>query len=153
MQEIRTARQIGAAVRNRRKELSITQQHLADAANVSRGFVNRLEKGAATAVYPDKLIDVLSTVGLSLYVTDAASSPSENNALHAQGEAARESNEAPQAASKPSLSKLAMKTQNKEHKATQATPKSLKGLQIDAALLKPRTRNDASKAKEESGCA
>lgn len=66
MEQIQRARQIGMVVRDERTQQGMTQQQLADVAGVSRGFVARLEKGAATAIYPEKLLDVLHALGLSL---------------------------------------------------------------------------------------
>ena len=73
MTAITTPRQIGAAVRDQRRQLGMTQQQLADAAGVSRGFVARLDKGAATAIYPQKLIDVLGAVGMAISLVGAPS--------------------------------------------------------------------------------
>lgn len=66
MSEIATPRQIGAVIREERQRKGLTQQQLADRAGVSRGFVNRLEKGSAAAVYPEKLFAVLSALGLRM---------------------------------------------------------------------------------------
>ena len=68
MEQIQRARQIGANVRDERVRQGLTQQQLADVAGVSRGFIARLEKGAATAIYPEKLLDVLHALGLSLFL-------------------------------------------------------------------------------------
>lgn len=68
MKKITSARQIGQVIRKKRTALGLSQQQLADAAHVSRGFINRIEKGASTAVYPDKLLDVLKALSLSLLV-------------------------------------------------------------------------------------
>lgn len=72
MTRITLPRQIGLVVREKRESLALTQQQLADAANVSRGFINRIEKGAAAAVYPAKLLTVLDALDLALYIEDAA---------------------------------------------------------------------------------
>lgn len=71
MIQIETARQIGAAVRKERKRQGLTQQQLANVADVSRALISRLEKGAATALYPEKLLAVLDAVGLSLFIGDS----------------------------------------------------------------------------------
>lgn len=63
---IEIPRMIGQATKARREELGLTQQQLADAAGVSRPFINRLEKGAATAIYPEKLFSVLDTLGITM---------------------------------------------------------------------------------------
>ena len=70
MKRITLARQIGLVVRQKRQKLKMTQQQLADAAEVSRGFISRLEKGVSVAVYPQKLLDVLEVLDLSLWVDD-----------------------------------------------------------------------------------
>lgn len=66
---IEIPRMIGQVVRRRRDELGATQQELADASGVSRGFVNRLEAGTATSVYPEKLLAVLDALGISMRLT------------------------------------------------------------------------------------
>ncbi|WP_288219987.1 helix-turn-helix domain-containing protein [uncultured Adlercreutzia sp.] len=71
MERIRTARQIGQTIREKRLQQGLTQQELADASHVSRSLIVRLEKGTATALYPEKLIDVLSALGLHLVLVDA----------------------------------------------------------------------------------
>lgn len=70
MKQIVLARQIGLVVRRKRQKLGMTQQQLADAAGVSRGFIIRLEKGVSVAVYPEKLLEVLAELDLSLWVAD-----------------------------------------------------------------------------------
>ncbi len=71
MTRITLPRQIGLVIREKRESLALTQQQLADAANVSRGFINRIEKGAAAAVYPAKLLAVLDALDLALCIEDA----------------------------------------------------------------------------------
>ncbi len=71
MESIRTSRQIGGTIRKKRLQLGLTQQELADAAQVSRSLIVRLEKGTATSLYPEKLIAVLHRLGLSLVLVDS----------------------------------------------------------------------------------
>lgn len=54
-------KQIGEAIRNRRKELSITQPHLAELAEVSTNTLYKIERGQANpSLYIlSKLVDVL----------------------------------------------------------------------------------------------
>lgn len=78
MAKIETARQIGAIIRSERSRQKLTQQQLADAADVSRALISRLEKGAATALYPEKLLAVLRALGLSLFVE------TDDTTIHAQ---------------------------------------------------------------------
>lgn len=76
MESIRTARQIGHVIREKRLQQGLTQQELADASHVSRSLIVRLEKGTATALYPEKLIGILGTLGLHLaLVSDQDDNP------------------------------------------------------------------------------
>ena len=59
---IRSARDFGAAIRNRRKQLGYTQGELAD---VGIMFVSQLENGKPTAQL-DKAIRVANMVGLDI---------------------------------------------------------------------------------------
>ena len=63
------ARNLGQAVRGRRKSLSLTQQQLADHAGVGVAFLYDLEQGKS-GVRLDKVLDVLRTLGLELSVMD-----------------------------------------------------------------------------------
>jgi y4mF family transcriptional regulator len=53
------------AIRDRRKALRLTQDHLADLAGCSPRFVRALE-GGKQSVRLDKLLDVLDVLGLEL---------------------------------------------------------------------------------------
>lgn len=58
----------GAALRTRRKALGLTQEDLADLADVSLRFVHELEHGKQT-VQLDKLLAVLNALGWHLAIT------------------------------------------------------------------------------------
>jgi y4mF family transcriptional regulator len=58
---------LAAEVRARRKTLGLTQTELADLAGTSVRFVHTLENAKGT-VRLDKVLDVLSVVGLELHV-------------------------------------------------------------------------------------
>lgn len=76
MESIRTVRQIGQVIREKRLRQGLTQQELADASHVSRSLIVRLEKGTATALYPEKLIGILGALGLHLaLVSDQNENP------------------------------------------------------------------------------
>lgn len=57
--------EIGLQVRQRRKDLGLTQDGLAELAGCSARFVRALESGKST-VRVDKLLDVLEVVGLEI---------------------------------------------------------------------------------------
>lgn len=59
---------IAALVRERRRVLRLTQEDLADLAGCSPRFVRALEAGKAS-VRMDKLLDVLTVLGLELKVS------------------------------------------------------------------------------------
>lgn len=59
---------IAPLVRERRRALRLTQDDLADLAGCSPRFVRALEAGKAT-VRLDKLVDVLTVLGLQLTVS------------------------------------------------------------------------------------
>ena len=54
-------KQIGEAIKNRRKELNITQPHLAELANVSTNTLYKIERGQAnpTLEVLNKIVEVL----------------------------------------------------------------------------------------------
>lgn len=58
---------LGEAVRRRRRELGLTQQQLAELADVSTRFVHTVEHGKATLTL-EPLLDVLGVLGLGLRV-------------------------------------------------------------------------------------
>lgn len=65
-------RDIGDAVRTRRRALGLNQQDLADLAEVSRKFIYSLEDGKP-GVRLDKVQAVLNVLGLQLAAVDASS--------------------------------------------------------------------------------
>lgn len=60
-----TAEAVGSAVRQRRRERSLTQQQLADMSMTTRQWINRLERGDRR-VSLEKVIVVLEQLGLEL---------------------------------------------------------------------------------------
>lgn len=82
---IEIPRMIGQVTKARREELGLTQQQLADAADVSRPFINRLEKGTAVAIYPEKLFYVLDALGITMLLkVDKKPNPKRPNQKDAQ---------------------------------------------------------------------
>ncbi|WP_072500690.1 MULTISPECIES: helix-turn-helix domain-containing protein [Olsenella] len=73
MRQIHIPRQMGQAVRSRRLELGLTRRELADKAGVSERLVLSLEQGEATGIRLDKLLGILGSLGLSLYVGGGSS--------------------------------------------------------------------------------
>lgn len=65
MYEARTAADLGAVVRRRRKELGLSQSELAAVANTSLRFVSELERGKETARL-DGVLRVLAALGLDV---------------------------------------------------------------------------------------
>jgi y4mF family transcriptional regulator len=63
---IRDGEALGEFVRNRRKELGLTQEELAESANVSRKFLYELEKGKSS-LRLDKVIYVLLSLSADIY--------------------------------------------------------------------------------------
>lgn len=66
--ETTISRQIGQAIRKRRKELGLTQSELAERAHVDRSFVIRIESGKSKSLYPDKLLQVLHALDLKMVI-------------------------------------------------------------------------------------
>ena len=65
-----SSRQIGQLVRIKRKEKGFTQKQLAQSAEVSERLVSALELGDAPGIQLDKLLKILATVELDLFVSD-----------------------------------------------------------------------------------
>lgn len=68
MSVITIPRQVAYPVRQRRRQLGLTQAQLAEKAGVSRQLVLSLEAGRATGIALDKLMGVLDALGLTLSV-------------------------------------------------------------------------------------
>lgn len=61
-----TVRDLGAAVRQKRREAGLTQQTLADAAGVSRQWLSRIESGKNPSAELRKVLDLLGALGLAV---------------------------------------------------------------------------------------
>lgn len=68
MGTIVAARQVGQNVRHQRKELGLTQRQLAEQAGVSERSIISLELGDATGIRLDKLLSILSALGLTMSI-------------------------------------------------------------------------------------
>jgi len=66
---VRSASDIGAAVRSRRKSDGLTLVEAAGLCNVNYRFLSNLENGKPT-VRLDKVLDVLTALGLELEITE-----------------------------------------------------------------------------------
>lgn len=66
MSTVSTARQVGQIVRRQRTGLGLTQRQLAERSGISERSVVSLELGDATGMRLDKLLEVLSALGLSM---------------------------------------------------------------------------------------
>ncbi|HLM84821.1 MAG TPA: helix-turn-helix domain-containing protein [Solirubrobacteraceae bacterium] len=62
---VRTADELTAIVRDRRHELGITQEELADIIDVHRAFVSQLERGKISVRF-DLLLRLVQALGLDL---------------------------------------------------------------------------------------
>jgi HTH-type transcriptional regulator/antitoxin HipB len=67
-----TVRDLGAAVRHRRREAGLTQAMLADRAGVSRQWLSGFESGKNPAAELGKVLDLLTALDLAL---DLVSTP------------------------------------------------------------------------------
>lgn len=67
METIGSTAELGAAIRERRRELRITQDDLAASIGVNRKVVGQLEKGKAT-VHVDIVLRAAQAVGLNVGV-------------------------------------------------------------------------------------
>lgn len=65
---MRSARGMGAYAAERREELGLTQQELAERAGVSRAWVARFERDGSSSVL-FRVFDVLRVLGVSVEVT------------------------------------------------------------------------------------
>lgn len=77
MSAISAARQVGQDVRRQRKRLGMTQRQLAERSGVSERSIVSLELGDATGMRLDKLLKVLSALGLymSIQAEEGAAEP------------------------------------------------------------------------------
>ena len=67
MDKVRSAGELGTAIRARRKELGYTQAFLADYAGVSASFLSELENGKET-IQIGKAMDIICLLGMDLSV-------------------------------------------------------------------------------------
>ncbi len=63
------ARDLGSAMRTRRKELGLTQGELAEFCGVSVSFISDMERGKST-VEVGKMLFVASNLGIDFYAVD-----------------------------------------------------------------------------------
>src|SRR2546430_17595653 len=77
---IRTTRDIGAAVRGRRKDLGLSQADLAARAGVSRRWVYQLEAGKQTAAL-GLVLRVLDQIDIGLSLDSARKTPDSERAV------------------------------------------------------------------------
>lgn len=68
MQKI-TSQEIGRLIRTRRKNLRVTQRHLALTSGTGLRFIIELEQGKPTCQL-EKVLTVLNTLGLKLIIQD-----------------------------------------------------------------------------------
>lgn len=68
MDYVTAPRQIAYPLRQRRKDLGMTQEDLARTAGVSRQLVNKTEAGLTPGIGLDRLLRMLEALGLSLAV-------------------------------------------------------------------------------------
>jgi HTH-type transcriptional regulator/antitoxin HipB len=62
---VRTADELTEIVRDRRRELELTQEQLADIIGVHRAFVSQLERGKATVRF-DLLLRLVQALGMDI---------------------------------------------------------------------------------------
>lgn len=67
-QTIATAREIGEAIRLRRKDLGLTQQDLAEKSGTRERFISEVERGKETAEV-GKILDLLDALGLEAKIS------------------------------------------------------------------------------------
>ena len=67
MTDIRSMKELGSAIRERRRELGYTQAFLADFAGVSTSFLSELENGKET-IQIGKMLEVISLLGMDICV-------------------------------------------------------------------------------------
>ncbi len=65
MNRIHDTRELGSAIRDRRRELGYTQAFLAEYAGVSASFLSELENGKET-IQLGKMMEVLSLLGMDI---------------------------------------------------------------------------------------
>lgn len=73
-QIVRTSKQIGAAIRRRRRILGLSQGRLGARANMRQATISALENGEA-ATQLRTLTDVLAVLGLELIVRERTTAP------------------------------------------------------------------------------
>jgi HTH-type transcriptional regulator/antitoxin HipB len=82
--KLKAMRDVGALVRSARRDRGLTQAELASLVGVGREWVVRLEKGSPR-VEAQKVLDVLSALGLVLDVSPSSQAPSRPPAQRASG--------------------------------------------------------------------
>ena len=65
MKTVQDMKELGKAIRERRRELGYTQAFLADYAGISASFLSELENGKDT-IQAGKMIEVISLLGMDV---------------------------------------------------------------------------------------
>lgn len=68
MKLIKNTKQLGQIIRNKRKELNLTQKEISDLCNTGNRFISELENGKPTVQF-EKVLKIVNALGLEFEIT------------------------------------------------------------------------------------